>query len=41
MTPGRLGKDMGNLKNDTPDLVEEITDPERHERWRLGILFAE
>ena len=41
MTAWKVGKDVGNVKNDRPDLVEEITEPERPAPGGLGSLFAE
>jgi putative SOS response-associated peptidase YedK len=41
MTAWSVRKDVGNVKNDTPDLVEEITEPERPAPGGLGSLFAE
>ena len=41
MTAWKVGKDVGNVKNDRPDLVEGITEPERPAPGGLGSLFAE
>jgi putative SOS response-associated peptidase YedK len=41
MSAWKVGKDVGNVKNDRPDLVEEITEPGRPAPGGLGSLFAE